>query len=580
MSKSTGFNKSTTTTQNTSVLTDSITDSSGNSLSTIISTLVDANTTEDLLIQNCPSISGDNTFSGNNQFNAPIAYDSGVNPTSATHLAHKSYVDNGVSSSISNLLSSNNEFTGTNQFDHPIVYDSSISVGTISGSKMLTTKEYVDGGVSGLLASNNTWTGTQNFNSGSLTLGNGGTAIAIHGNATYDNLPVTGTDLSGSVNNNNQLIPKKYADGLITTLKSSTNTYTGQNIFNNDVVLGNTSGLNNISQYGNSLVHGPAVFDSLPATGTDLSGSVTDDKQLAPKKYVDTKANSILSNNNTFSGNNSFTGSSMVLSLVPTLAANYSQPSGNALSTKTYVDSTVGIVTQSSYHLGLATTQSFISTVWAVKAPNLGTGSTATTTPNLLDTFYLNFSRNNSFGPNSCILEFAYYLHQNVAVSTANGAYTNGSVGGGNQNQITRSSPQFQTSDFSLFPGYSGSTSAAPLTPIFATIQVSMMNLSGLIIKPLMANINVVSSAGASTTTTYANTTIKYNGVSIAFTPIVLTYVSQNKVQVRIYSPKMDNCPGVSGFVSNLGCSLTIRSGDTTPSGTLTNTTSCYFTSS
>jgi hypothetical protein len=198
MSKPLAFNKSTTSTVNTVASTDAITDSTGNSLTSIITTLVNANTTEDLLIQNAPSLSGNNTFTGT-----------------------------------------------TNTFNNPIRYDSSIGVGSLSNSKHLITKEYADGGISGLLATNNTWSGTNTFNAGALQLGKSD-------NSTVVNLAGTVTVPSG----------------------------------------------------GSLALNAPTTC------------------------------------NNTLTVSNAFTASSsgISLSMVPTLQGNYSQPTGNALATKAYVD--------------------------------------------------------------------------------------------------------------------------------------------------------------------------------------------------------------------------------------------------
>lgn len=184
------------------------------------------------------------------------------------------------------LVGSNNTFTGANTYNNPILYASNVGTGSITNAKHLVTKEYCGTSSSNLLPTNNTWTGTNAFVAGSHQIGK-------------------------------------------------------------------SDGTTAVTEYGPFTVHGATTFDSMPATATDVTNSITDDKQLANKKYVDNKTNALLSSNNTWSGSNTFnngltvgncftaSASGMSLSFVPTLQGNYSQPSGNSLTTKAYVDSLV-----------------------------------------------------------------------------------------------------------------------------------------------------------------------------------------------------------------------------------------------
>jgi hypothetical protein len=47
------------------------------------------------------------------------------------------------------------------------------------------------------------------------------------------------------------------------------------------------------SQTTDRLLFSVPLFDSVPATATDVTASITDDKQLANKKYVDNKVSSL-----------------------------------------------------------------------------------------------------------------------------------------------------------------------------------------------------------------------------------------------------------------------------------------------
>jgi hypothetical protein len=504
MSKSGSYQK-TTSGVNPSTSASSIS-LNGTDLATAISDLVSANALEDTLLETCAFVNASNNFTGSNTFNVFIV------------------------PGVCTLNSSNdtNTISGKLNFINTVKFQTDVNVGKSDNTNIINIY-----GTTGL-----------------------------HGTTSFDSIPSTTTDLTSSITTNNQLTNKKYVDDSITNLKTASSTWTGANTFNNNVTLGNSNGSNTIQQYGALQLHGATVCDSLPSTATDLVASVTDDKHLAPKKYVDNKVNSLLPANNTFSGNNIFSGNntmgSLVLTAVPTLNANYSQPSGNSLATKTYVDATVNIIHQTSYQLGYSTSMQFSGGNYILTSPRCGTGTTATTSSNLLGTVYLNFPYNNNFGPNSCIIDFYFYLTQCTAVPSTN-AY---SVGGtGQENVIYRTSPSFQASDFGLYTGYTNNTSSAPVTPINALIYLSIMNTS-VVARQLSANINLMSSTGTTTSIVYSNTTIKYGSVLIGFTPIQVTYISQNKLRIDLYGPKMNNNPSIAGWVNSLGYSLKIKAGD------------------
>ena len=275
MSKTGSFNKSTATTTNVGNTTDSITDTSGNSLTQIITALVNANTAEDLLIQNAPSLSGDNVYTGQNSFNANTQIGKSDNSSIVTIRGTQINVNGNI-----------NFNTTTTSFADIPTFASDLTP-LISNDQHLVNKKYVDN----MLTKNNTWTGQNTFNNG-ITVANSFSASA--NGISLSSIPT----LQGSYTQpgGNCLTSREYVDGIT----SRQNVWNNVNNFYNDMQLGDSNVTRTISQYGNFGIHGNTTFDNLPVTATDLSSSVNNNNQLVPKKYVDTVVAN--ANSNVYSG--------------------------------------------------------------------------------------------------------------------------------------------------------------------------------------------------------------------------------------------------------------------------------------
>ena len=155
-----------------------------------------------------------NTWGGVQTFASPPTITGGT-ITSSTQVITKGYADaNYTSAAGTVLLAGSNVFTGTNTFNTNLP----TSTLTPSSSTQLTTKAFVDTAALSLRGLNNTWTGTNAFN---------GTSFGTY--PTY-----TG---AGSITTSNQFITKAYADAnygsaIGTVTLAGNNTYTGQNIYN------------------------------------------------------------------------------------------------------------------------------------------------------------------------------------------------------------------------------------------------------------------------------------------------------------------------------------------------------------
>jgi hypothetical protein len=557
----------------------------GTSLQDTIANLVLSNQTEDMLLQNVPTITGNNEFTGSNQFDNPIQYKSTVGVGSITnskHLASKEYVDASLNTlrqsvpslsganeytgsnlfdspvsyasnigvgSITNAkhlstkeyvdtslntlrqsvpsLSGANEYTGSNLFDSPVLYASNIGVGSITNAKHLPTKEYVDGNISGLRAGNNTWSGTNTFVAGALQLGkiDDSTVITVYGNSTFDRLPLMSADLT--VSDNKQLAPKKYVDDSISAQKGSTNIWTAQNTFNNNVTLGNSNGANTVQQYGSFAIHGPTTLDNVPILATDLTASVTDDKHLANKKYVDSSITTLKASNSTWLGQNNF-------STIPTIPTDLAYGNTNQVTNKFYVDQLVASAQNTSYTGGLYTTAAQTQATNTLFAPNLGTTNTAAnSTGAATHTFYIAFSGNSS-QLNTAVVSFdiVYTFGNNITSGVTVNA----------DNSVTKITP-FVGNELTLFKQLA-------TTCLF---QLSVKpDANDVYVKGISQTTLVYNNGGLSTNGTYALWTNTYGGNVMKWYPIQFQWVDKNKIRVVIGGPLQRNNPSVAGVMSSM----------------------------
>jgi hypothetical protein len=438
MSKSTNFQKTTgnSVSSTATLSSDQIIDASGITVTALITNLGNENATQEMLLQNAPSLSGNNTFTGT-----------------------------------------------TNTFNNPIRYDNSIGVGQLSSSKMLVTKEYADGGLSGLLQSSNTWTGSNSFVAGSLQLGKNDntTAVSAYGNITVQS-GSTLTDNGTVVLNGNNQIGKSD--------NSSTNTIYGPTTCNNNFTVANC-----------------------------LSAS---------------------------------TGS-LSLSQVPVLQGNYSQPTGNALTTKAYVDSLIPYQpTSDTIIYGQQTVNYQSGGNYVIEAPYLGTSTTSNATGTYFD-FYVNFPLTSSSTPtytlyqNNVTFDFNYWFYQPGNITTTPVSTNN--------NTATYSSQVFDGTIPKL-------TGIFGLTNIQATFNVTIRNLALLVHSPTQSTkiwINNTTTSNVQGPVVFTNNYIN-NSILMTYSAIQFTYINNQKFKVTVGFPNQANNCTKSYWIANLGYSAKLRS--------------------
>lgn len=532
-----------------------------------------------------------------------------ANITSNNQLTNKKYVDNSITNlkAANSTFSGNNLFTGFNSYSGQSAFNNNVQLGksdgtstvseygimnihgpttfdaipstatdqtsTITSNNQFTNKKYVDTSITNLLAANNTFTGN-NTHSGSTSLTGDvqvgkmdGTSTVneygnfyVHGSTTYDSIPSTSTDVTSTITSNNQLTNKKYVDTVMTNHLAATNTFTGQNVFNNDVVLGNTSGLNNISQYGNLLLHGTTIMDNMPSTATDVTASITSNNQLTNKKYVDNSITNLKAATNTFSGANTFSNTltvsgcmtasngSLSLAEVPTLQGNYSQPTGNCLTTKAYVDSLVPYVpTPDTVVFGQQVVQYQSGANYVLQAPNLGSATASNNTGTYYD-FYINFpstSGSYTLFQNNATFDFNYWWYQSSSMT----GYASASA-----NTVTYNSAR-TNSNIGNTVGIFG------LKIVNATFNVTIRAGAVLVYAPVQtAQIWTNPSTSSSTQgpVLFSNN-YNTNSITMTYNPIQFTYINDSKIKVTVGYPCQENSPSKSYWISNLGFNAALK---------------------
>jgi hypothetical protein len=378
----------------TTVRVDQVRTDDGVNLEDYISDIVQKNQTQDLLLQNVPTISGSNTF------------------------------------------------TGSNTFNQQITYGSSIGAGEITGAKQLVSKEFVDASIVGLKASTNNWTGSNSFVAGVLQLGKSDNTTAIS-------------------------------------------------------------------------VYGTATFDKMPITSTDLTSTITDDKNFTNKKYVDNKVDSSIPY----------------------------QPLPDSIS---YGQQAI------SYQNGGN---------WVLQYPNLGSGSTTNSTGTYIS-FYVNFpltANNQTLLQNNVTFDFSHWFYQPATYTTQTPISTS-------QNIATYSS---EVSDSSI-PKLVG---VFGLSSCQTTFNVVIRNGGVLVHAPVQATKlwnNNTNTANSQAPVIFKNNYINTSTI-MSYYPIQFFYINDQKFEVRVGFPRMDNNPSKSYSMAILGFSAKLIASNPCTSANLPN---------
>ncbi len=327
--------------------------------------------------------------------------------------------------------------------------------------------------------------------------------------------------------------------------------------------IGKLDKTNVISVNGTIGINGQSTFDTAPLSSSTASNA----SHLTNKTYVDTAITTATTNlkaasntwtdantfNNGLTVANCFSGSAsgISFSFVPTLQGNYSQPTGNCLSTKNYVDTQLsGITSRDTFYIsyGCQTYQSGVRYYFA--APNLGNNTTADTGGITAGTVYINFPTNVD-GPNTCLLSFNWNIQQGSQMTASVTVETNP-----NQNQISRVTPFGDNEIFNNQPVNSSLGTSA-------TIQVSTTPVNGSVfVKALQQTTVFINNSTTSNVNNYSTIGMTYNGVSMKCIPIIFDYIDSNKIRGIIRFPKQDNNPSKVGWLSSCTASLRVLSGD------------------
>ena len=170
-----------------------------------------------------------NAWTGLNTYNTNIPTTT-ISATTANQLCNKTYVDTADTTSITNLKTATNTWTGVNTWTTSVNVFNVLptTVVTATTSTQLTNKSTVDGLITTnnttLTNANNSWNGVNSFFS---TINVNGSSFFTSQLPQSSLVPSTGA----------QLTNKTYVDASFTTLRGATNSWTGVNTFNNNVVL-------------------------------------------------------------------------------------------------------------------------------------------------------------------------------------------------------------------------------------------------------------------------------------------------------------------------------------------------------
>jgi hypothetical protein len=598
MSKSGAYQKTTTNIDPTSDPTQIVVN--GTDLTTAIANLASANAFEEALLSSCAFVDSPNNFSQTNTFsvlNIPNVATFNSSNTTNTVSGKMNFSNTVNLQSDTNVGKTDNSSTvnvygttglhGTTSFDS-IPSTTTDQTANITTNNQLVNKKYVDNKVSAVLSANNTFSGQNNFNGNTtfnspinlqsnVTIGKTDNTniiaeygnFAIHGNTTFDSLPVTATDLSATITDDKQIVPKKYVDDALTNSKASNIVWTGAHSFNNNVTLGTTS--TTLEEYGAFNVHGQLTLDKIPIMYTDKLSTITDDKQLVQKNYVDgmTGRNNVWSGTNTFNndvqlgdsstaknisqyGNFAIHGSTTFDSL-PVTATDLTVNNDKQLVPKKYVDSklTYQPTSDTIIYGQQAIYYSALGSYYVVEAPYLGT-STVTNSTGTYVSFYVNFPATSSSSPiytlyqNNVTFDFNYWFYQPTAISGSFSTSVN----------TASFTPNVPDQNIGTLIGIAG------LTNIQATFNVTIRNGGLLVHSPYQTTkiwTNNTTTANSQAPVTFNNNYIN-NTITMSYYPIQFAYVNNQKFRVTVGFPCQANNPTKSYWIANLGYSAQLRS--------------------
>jgi hypothetical protein len=322
---------------------------------------------------NVASIKTDNSYDGKQTFNNPVGIGKVYDASYSLDISGNVRITNGnLSGGGIVTVNNQNTFTANQTFSNPVgfgkIYDASYAVDVSGNAKItgnLTAGNLTAGNVPNLNAVN-TFTGTSNrftkvninrandsFYTGAMDVS--GNARVLNGTMLFTNPPTLQS--IQTLTNNAQLTHKYYVDETVNGLKTSNNTWTGEQTFDGDVYLGlatfsqapiisvvpeqdseaanklyvdtvaGGTGLldlsnvwtekqtfeNNVDFTGFTyVIFGPDVimqcegFGSFAGQPPQCNQLATSNAELTNKQYVDTKVSSLLSSNNTWSNFNTF----------------------------------------------------------------------------------------------------------------------------------------------------------------------------------------------------------------------------------------------------------------------------------
>lgn len=362
----------------------------GQELDIVITGIVNEINADNLAMQNIPTLTANNQFSGVNNF---TGITSAQIPSSDNDLANKIYVDTRDTFVISNLKSSANTWTNTNTFNSNLPTS---TITNLTNSTQLTPKLYVDSKVGSIFPNTNNFTAVQNFNNGltikDLSSTNTIFNFDVSGNPQFrglrindpsnnqcftfnnsnnpvftkdltctnsvaagqfysPNLPLIETDKSSSASNNS-LIQKVYVDTAFNNLRNNPlniQTSSGQTSTEtlrlNDAS-GNVLGfvLNNTVGGYNSLINGgDATIYGRPNLNLTVWGDAN-----TPASGVKINRNNVLIQNGTQTINVDGSGNTITFSSIPVLGSDLSYNSDLQLVNKKYVDNKTSNIASTS----------------------------------------------------------------------------------------------------------------------------------------------------------------------------------------------------------------------------------------
>jgi hypothetical protein len=381
-----------------------------------------------------------------------------------------------------------------------------------------------------------------------LVAGQSDSIHSISGQSTFNSPILYHSSIGvGQLSNSKHLVTKEYADGGLSGLLQTNNTWTGTNAFvAGSLQLGKNDNTTAVSAYGNITVQSGSTL-------TD-NGSVVLNGNNQIGKSDNSSTNTIYGPttcNNNFTVANCMNASAGVLTLsqVPVLQGNYSQPGGASLATKAYVDQQLGLTDTICY--GQQAFSYFNGTNYTLEAPNLGTTTTTNSTGSY-KTFFINFPTTSIYNKPSvgnitttplhhgAILDINYWIQQMNAVT--------GSSSNTNNTAIYSSAPT--NGNIPVF-------STSNYTKSFSSTFIIGIQNGALTVYCPSQSITVWNNTGQGTGTAIS---VLYDTSQImSFLAVSFFFSDDSKIQVRIGFPNMRNNPTKTGWIANCGFTAKLR---------------------